>query len=86
MESPALPARFYRATGREPVEAVLLNGWTYEAPVGSRHLIQYVEEHGWTGWSVLANLTLPSSPYRFIDLTSPIPYPGRRFYRTTHVP
>jgi len=46
------------------------NAWTYPEPAGSRHRIEYVEGEEWTDWQVLADLTLPTSSYQFVDYDS----------------
>jgi hypothetical protein len=54
-------------------------GLTISAPVGSTNQIQYVTNLTNTSWTTLTNLVLPSSPYIFIDYSSP--GQRQRFYR-----
>jgi hypothetical protein len=76
--------RYFRSTRPEPLGIAWFNAWPYHEPAGSRHRIEYVEGEAWTNWQVLADLTLPTSPYLFMDYGSA----GRppRHYRTTPVP
>ncbi len=79
---------FYRLNSTEsPLlsGAGLVNGWLIAEPVGSRIRVEVASEvSGWTNWQVLTNLTLPASPYLFLDLES-LAAP-ERVYRTTPVP
>ncbi|MCB1128539.1 MAG: PQQ-binding-like beta-propeller repeat protein, partial [Verrucomicrobiae bacterium] len=83
--NPVGPARFYRLRGNASARFTVsgtARGWTFHDTPGTRHLIEYVDaEHGWTHWQTLTTLTLPASPYMFVDqdsLGSP-----ERVYRTT---
>ncbi len=86
--NPFTTASFYRLRSAEALRisnAGLVNGWSIAEPVGSRILVEVVSEaSGWTRWQVLTNLTLPASPYLFLDLLS-LTAP-ERVYRTTLVP
>ena len=81
-------ALFYRLKGARPVALAAtgrVNGWWFEEAAGSQHRIEYVSATaGWTQWQVLTNLTLPSSPYLFVDHASQAE-PGRA-YRVTPGP
>lgn len=86
---PTLAAQFYRLSGSGLPPAFTgagwLNGWRYDDPVGSQHQIEYVNAGaGWTNWQTLTTLTLPASPYLFLDEASL--GDSRRVYRTTPVP
>ena len=60
-------------------------GLTVAGPIGASYRLEYLPELGSTNaWQLLGNLTLPSSPYLFIDQDSPN-YP-HRFYRAVLVP
>src|ERR1022692_4534814 len=54
-------------------------GITINAPVGSTNQIQYITSLNNANWTTLTNLVLPSSPYIFIDYSSP--GQPQRFYR-----
>ncbi len=85
---PADAARFYRLNAADPLRfsaAGWLNGWWLPEPAGSRVLVEVVSAAtGWTNWQVLTNLTLPASPFLFLDSAS-LCAPGR-VYRTTLEP
>ncbi len=85
---PSSPTRFYRlhSAAATPIRSAgLVNGWTITEPIGSRIRVEVVTEaNGWTNWQVLTNLTLPASPYLFLDLES-LAAP-ERVYRTTLQP
>ena len=73
--------RFYRTTQPNRLQAGRFPGWTFTAPVGSQYQIEYVDaQAGFTNWQFLTNLTLPSSPYEFIDTTATNQL--QRLYRT----
>ncbi len=58
----------------------LYAGLSVTGAVGSVYTIQYVTDLSETNnWLSLTNLVLPSSPYLFVDTTSPATF--RRFYR-----
>jgi hypothetical protein len=86
-------AGFYRLVTSDPgpvpapvfTGAGLVKGWVLDGAVGTKHLIEYVAAStAWTNWQVLTNLTLPASPYLFLDYDSlSVPV---RVYRTTPVP
>ena len=86
--------RYYRVARSEtelpPAPASRLEAWrfpcwTFSAPAGTRHQIEYVNaEIGFTHWKFLTNLTLPESPYLFIDVTATNQWP--RYYRSTLLP
>ena len=77
--------RFYRSTQKDPLEAWLYPGWTITAPAGTRQRIEYVDyQVGFTNWQFVMNLTLPGTPYLFIDTTATNHSP--RFYRTSLIP
>ena len=60
-------------------------GLTITGQAGASYRVDYVPALGPTNnWITLTNLTLPSSPYLFIDVTSPSS--SRRFYRTVLTP
>ncbi|MBE7499156.1 MAG: PQQ-binding-like beta-propeller repeat protein [Verrucomicrobiales bacterium] len=81
-------ARYYRLSGEGAARFTatgLVAGWWYEAAAGSRHRIEYVwSGSGWTNWVALPELTLPASPYLFLDLDS-LDH-REAVYRTTEVP
>lgn len=77
--------RFYRTTPPTHLEAWLFPGWTLTGAVDSGQRIEYVNaETGFTHWQFLTNVTLPESPYLFIDISATNRWP--RFYRTTPLP
>ena len=77
--------RFYRTTQTGRLAIWLFPGWNFTASAGSQHKIEYVNaEVGFTNWQFLTNLTLPSSPYLFIDTSATNKW--HRFYRTTPIP
>ncbi|MCP5528545.1 MAG: hypothetical protein H7A47_17280, partial [Verrucomicrobiales bacterium] len=65
--------------------AAFISGWWFEQAPGASWKIEFVSPAGgWTTWQVLTNLTLPASPYLFLDHGSwsdPL-----RVYRTTPLP
>ena len=72
----------YQSPPKPPVQFF---GSTIIDPVGSQHQIEYVNAAaGWTNWQTLTTLTLPASPYLFLDEASL--GDSRRVYRTTPVP
>jgi hypothetical protein len=76
---------FYRTTQQDRIEPLLVSGWIYTVPVGSEHRIEYVDAQvGYTNWQFVTNLTLPSTPYWFIDRS--VTNLVRRYYRTTPLP
>jgi len=89
VETDALSANLYYRLREEGGETTakftataLIPGWSYDAPVGTTHRIEYVSAAtGWTNWQVLTNLTLPASPHLFLD-TEAFDHPGS-VYRTT---
>lgn len=85
--NPAESARFYRLRGDASARFTvsgMVPAWAYDAPSGTRHLIQYVDaDHGWNNWQTLTTLTLPTSPYVFVDEAS-LENPSR-VYRTTPI-
>jgi len=87
------PAVFYRLSASEPgpvpspmfTGAGFVNGWWHTNTTGTKRLIEYVAAStAWTNWQVLTNLTLPASPYLFLDHDG-LGQPAR-VYRTTVVP
>jgi hypothetical protein len=80
------PQRFYRTTQTNRLEGRwYLPGWQFTGAVGSKYQIEYVNaEVGYTNWQFLTNLTLPTSPYLFIDTTA-TKFPWR-YYRTAPIP
>ncbi len=81
----AITQRFYRTTQTDRLGIQIVPGWTFEAPIGSVHRVEYVDEAtGLANWQFLTDLTLPSSPYLFVDLTATNAPP--RQYRTTPLP
>src|SRR5205823_3130752 len=58
-------------------------GLTITGTVGGSYPIQYVTAITNTNWTTLTTLTLPSSPYLFIDTTAADV--TQRFYRETNV-
>ena len=77
--------RFYRATPAVRLEARRWPGWTFAGPSGAAYRIEYVTAAtGFGNWQFLTNLTLPESPYLFIDTTAT--NDGLRYYRTTPLP
>ena len=81
-------SRFYRLNAAQALRfstAGHVNSWSITHPAGSRVLVEYSTSRvGWTNWLALTTLTLPSSPYPFVDeasLTEP-----SRVYRTSVVP
>jgi hypothetical protein len=77
--------RFYRTTASGGLSVWMFPGWNYAAPVGSQHKIEFVNAQvGFTNWQFLTNLTVPSSPYLFIDTSAT--EKSERFYRTTPLP
>jgi hypothetical protein len=81
-------ARFYRLNGADApafTRAGFIAGWWFEQAAGSMWQIEYVSPAGgWTNWQVLTNLTLPATPYLFLDYDS-LADP-QRVYRTTPAP
>ena len=80
---------FYRLAGTASPPSLTLagwvDGWQYTASAGTKHRIQYTTASaGWRNWLTLTNLVLPTSPYLFLDDTSP--GAPARVYRTTPVP
>jgi hypothetical protein len=62
-----------------------LPGWTFTAPAGSQHRIEFIEVPGdFSQWRFLTNLTLAESPCLCIDTTATNRL--QRYYRTTPVP
>ncbi|MBI3879072.1 MAG: immunoglobulin domain-containing protein [Verrucomicrobia bacterium] len=60
-------------------------GLTIAGPVGANYRIDYRNDLVNTNnWLVLTNITLPSSPYLYIDLESPVI--PKRFYRSVLLP
>lgn len=86
--APAQSKCFYRLNGPQALRfsvAGLVNGWSMTGPAGSRVRVEYVTiASGWTNWQTLTTLTLPTSPYPFVDEAS-LNDPAR-VYRTTVVP
>ena len=77
--------RFYRTTAPGGLAVWMLPGWNYAAPAGSQHKIEFVNAQvGFTRWQFLTNLTLPSSPFLFIDTSAT--EKSQRYYRTTPLP
>ena len=77
--------RFYRATPAVRLDARRWPGWTFAGPSGAAYQIEYVTAAtGFGNWQFLTNLTLPESPYLFINTTAT--NDGLRFYRTTPLP
>lgn len=77
--------RLYRTTRPAHLEVWALPGVPFIAPAGSRHRIDFTDASlACDRWQTLTNLTLPTSPYLFLDP----PTAGRppRFYRTTPLP
>jgi hypothetical protein len=62
----------------------LYAGLMLTGTVGSNYLVQYSTTLAPNTWTNLTNITLPSSPYFFLDLTAPAR--GARFYRVNTVP
>ena len=82
--APNAQQRFYRTTNTNRLDAYLLPGWTFTSPAGSQHRVEYLEAPGdFSQWHFLTNLTLPESPYLFIDTTATNRL--QRYYRTTPV-
>ncbi len=85
---PDAAARFYRLNASEALQlsaAGPLNGWWLAQPASTRIRVEVVSAAtGWTNWLVLTDLTLPASPYLFLDLDSR--GAPERVYRTTVVP
>lgn len=86
--NPIENALFYRLRGEAAVQFSVVGtvpGWRYEEAAGTRHRVEYVDAvGGWFNWQTLVTLTLPESPYLFVDQTSLGSSP--RVYRTTPVP
>ncbi len=63
-------------------------GLTFSGIVGKSYSIQYVNDfsltNNWSAWTTLTNLTLPNSPFQFVDWSSP--GSSRRFYRAVQMP
>ena len=81
----AADQRLYRTTKPAHLEVWALPGIRFTAPAGSRHRIEFTDESfSYDRWQSLTNLTLPTSPYLYLDT----PAAGRppRFYRTTPLP
>ncbi len=77
--------RLYRTTHPDPLTLRMWPGWVFDATAGSRHRIEYVDElTGFLNWQLLTTLTLPESPYLFIDTSAT--NVQRRHYRTTPAP
>ena len=57
---------------------------TVSGAVGTQYRIEYATDLIATNWAFLTNITLPTSPYLFIDTTSP--RPQERFYRVSTLP
>ena len=86
--SPTEAMFFYRLYGAQAGQistASRVNGWWMAQSQGSRIRVEYVSSQvGWTNWQTLTTVTLPTSPYQFVDeasVSEPI-----RVYRTTIVP
>jgi formylglycine-generating enzyme required for sulfatase activity len=54
-------------------------GLTITGTVGSNYVVQYSTNLSQTNWLTLTNLTLPNSPYLWVDTSTP--ETGKRFYR-----
>ena len=77
--------RFYRTTQPGHLDVWLFPGWTFTAAAGGQQKIEYVNaEVGFNNWQFLTNLTVPGSPYLFIDTSATNKW--QRFYRTTPLP
>ena len=81
----ATAQRFYRTTQQDRLGIQVLPGWMLRGPVGSQYRIDYVDEAtGLEDWKPITNLTLPGSPYLFVDRSATNGLP--RYYRTTPLP
>ena len=67
------------------VDGAYFGGVIINGPVGARYSVEYAPAVGTpTVWTPLTTVTLPSSPYIYVDTTSS--GAARRFYRATPLP
>lgn len=66
--------------GPQLTNPALFMGMVFQGTVGGQYRVEYANSANAASWQSLTNLTLPSSPYLFIDTTAPAGAP-QRFYR-----
>ena len=74
--------RFYKTPVAQRLKGLLLPGWIYPAATGSVHTIEFIEpQTGSTNWRTLQTISIPATPYLFVDATATSGLLRR--YRTT---